>query len=737
MNLRILNSSLKCNILLFLTSFTIYFFYFHEILLHPNTLLSGITGDALKNYYTFVFHIKNDAHFLHFAGLNDPYGEHVIYTDCQPLFTFILRLLPFTHNHLIGILHLLLFFSFIITPLFLNRIFILLKVDRVSSFFISLAITLLSPQYHKLLAGHYALAYACVIPMCILLLLNFMQQRKTLNLVLLFCFNLTIFFLHPYFGLGTSLFTFVSLVTYDCIYFKYPRFLFRMVQTVFTGLLPLIIFKIFMVSTDHHVNRPTEPENATTLIANPASLLHPNFGPFRDVLLKLFKIEGTNFEGYSYMGIFLIVIVFVSAIAIPWFRKKIHFQRDSFSIFVASLVLLFLAFGLHNNLLSLLKIKISALEQFRASGRFIWFFYYTLPIFLLPFIYHTLNNNSVNTKKTGYILKAAAVLYFSFNLLEANSLYRMHREAFWKYRNFFSERCLSSEENALITTLKKSNLQSIIPLPLYHAGSEMYYRVETESMRLSMMYSYHCDLPIVSSFLSRTSITETEEVIQTLNSYKKQHGIDNYLTGGDFLLIKSNDQLLPDEERLFKKSKVIHKDSMVQMALVKESAIFKRLASEKQVIISDTKVEPTYSCSLVYIESEPRKPFITSNLKNYEGIYTLDSNLLESGTYIMSLRYYYSPNTHWDVDCHFIVDEVSANKAEWIVYARVKSFNGFYKGYAVFEQKITINKNCKYNFMLNGNSDRDYKISHFLLRPENTDVLLVSGTDSIFNNFPE
>ena len=45
-----------------------------------------------------------DQQALVFNGMNFPFGEHVIYTDCQPILTFILRLLPFTHNYLIGII---------------------------------------------------------------------------------------------------------------------------------------------------------------------------------------------------------------------------------------------------------------------------------------------------------------------------------------------------------------------------------------------------------------------------------------------------------------------------------------------------------------------------------------------------------------------------------------------------------------------------------------------------------
>ena len=208
---KFLNTSFKINLLLFICGFSIYFIYFYPVLLHPNSVLSSIYADALKNYYTFMFHIKNDESFFHFNDLNFPFGEHIVYTDCQPLLSFLLRCLPFTHDYLIGILHLFIFLSFIITPLILNSILLRQNIDKLSSFFISLAVVLLSPQYSRLLAGHYALTYMFIIPLCIVLLLNVIENKTLRNISLLSLFNTALFFLHPYFGFGCCVFSFFNL----------------------------------------------------------------------------------------------------------------------------------------------------------------------------------------------------------------------------------------------------------------------------------------------------------------------------------------------------------------------------------------------------------------------------------------------------------------------------------------------------------------------------------------------
>src|ERR1700733_5463679 len=100
-----ISQPLKIDLLIMGAAFCIYFIYFHHVFLNINSILSSITNDSLKNYYTYVYHVKNDSSLFQFAGMNYPFGEHVVYTDCQPALTILLKALPFTHNYLIGILH--------------------------------------------------------------------------------------------------------------------------------------------------------------------------------------------------------------------------------------------------------------------------------------------------------------------------------------------------------------------------------------------------------------------------------------------------------------------------------------------------------------------------------------------------------------------------------------------------------------------------------------------------------
>ena len=64
-------------------SLLVMYLYVPEIILHPNQYQAILSGDGLKNYYTFAYHIKHGSG-IWFDGLLFPYGEHSSFTDNQP-----------------------------------------------------------------------------------------------------------------------------------------------------------------------------------------------------------------------------------------------------------------------------------------------------------------------------------------------------------------------------------------------------------------------------------------------------------------------------------------------------------------------------------------------------------------------------------------------------------------------------------------------------------------------------
>ena len=317
-------------------------------------------------------------------------------------------------------------------------------------------------------------------------------------------------------------------------------------------------------------------------------------------------------------------------------------------------------------------------------------------------------------------------------------MFKMDQAYFWKFRNVFNTSQLNSEEQSILNKIKTSTIQAIVPLPLFYSGSETYDRLGfNNSMLPSMIYSAHSGLPILGALMSRTSISETENVLNLINSYKKQRPAISRLNENDFLIIRTEKTIMPDEERLLKSTSLFyHNDSLDFGTISKPNFLKRKLDKNLLLLKTDTKFNPDTNC-LVYIPFENREPFIKTNMKSTVRVFILDSNQLKSGRYVVSLRYYYSLKNYHGLACDMIITEADATKFYWKYIIPLRILNGFYDGFSVMEYNIDIEKNKKYEFVIDGREIRDYKISHFMLRPhdKNIGVITLKG-DTVYNNFP-
>lgn len=724
------NKDWKFEVLLLLISFGIYCVYFHNIFLNLNSSLSSITGDALKNYYTYAYHIINDEGILHFSGMNFPFGEHVIYTDCQPLLTFVLRYLPFTHPYVIGILHTVIFLSFIITPNILYRILKRLDIENFSAFLIAIGIAVLSPQFQKINGGHHGLAYGCVIPLSFLLLLCVIQNNT--KKIILSIYHILLFFLHPYIGFGMCLFTILFYLLLAVRKDNHKKLLYYSKIIFLHGLLPILFFKLFMKLSDLHLNRTTEPYGNNALVENLDTLLAPDFGPFKTLMESLFKNKITHFEGHSYLGFFTIVLcLMVVFISLRWHRH-LNIKNEIFAALTAAFILLLVSFGLHIKVLNILNIQSASLNQFRANCRFAWHFYFILPLFVFAFLNQNKQKLFANSSR---FIPLLASVFVIFQLLEGHYFFERDKQYFWHYKNVFKYDALSVEEKNVIKKINSSQSQAILPLPLFHVGSEMFDRIGSDlSMIPSMIYSFHTGLPIISSWMSRTSMTETREVLQLMNASKKNKSAFDKMNRQPIFIIKTNDNLLPDEERLDKKVDYFFKNDSLQFGFI-NSEILNTPIFQKSVLLLKRNLFGDTS-NIVFIKTENKKPFSEAKLEGFETMFVLDSNKIETGTYILSFRYYYSGKNYKSLAGNVLVTRNDGKEYKWLYYQQLSTLSGFYNNYDVFEFKVELEKYCRYEFSINGHLGEPFHVSHFLLRPENVNVMIEekNGSKSL-NNF--
>jgi len=724
------NKDRKVMLLLFAASLVLYSIYLYPVFLNLNSLLSSITLDSIKNYYTFVYNIRHGGFDFEFKGMNYPFGEHVVYTDCQPLLGFILKLVPPLYPYSIGILHGLLFLSFVMTPLILFRILRIWQLPTIPAFMFSLGLALLSPQFQKINGGHHALAYGCIFPYAILLLLKWYNYNNIRSLFAIFLYNTLIFFIHPYLGFCLCLFTFITMLVSVLITQRRKK-LRTYLYLLIAGILPLVVFKVFMFLTDKHAGRPTEPFGAEVLVENIGSLLVPVFGPFQSFFTKIFPAPTEHFEGHSYLGAATLFTSVVFFITLPFIVRKKQFSSDVIALFISALLILFFSFGWHHHLLRFLNITLPELKQFRAVSRFAYVFYFCFPLVLIVLIYRVFNIYS----KT-FLTTVLSVLFLGLSIWEANDYLKMNASVYWHFPNFFNEKYLNSNDKKGLEFVVNSHSQAIMPLPLFHGGSEMYdRRGSSNSMIPSMIYSYHSALPIVSMMGSRTSITESEELINLLNSYKKENVLRSKLKKENLLIIKTDDELLPDEERLAKKVYFEARQDSITLGEISIAKLFEQKLDNLLYDISDsTTIDKR---KVVFVASANRKPFLEANMDDYEKIMTLSPNQLDAGKYVISFHYYYPERNFKWLATDLIITEGENETYRWAQNIPVRILSGFYKGFGVFEYFVDIQPSTRYEFILKGRESKTYHIRNFLLRPANISTKYIQNSITLLNNFPE
>lgn len=721
-------------LLLLVVSTLIYGYYFRDLVFHLNTVLYRADGDSLKNYYTFVWHCRNDKEALYLSGLNFPYGEHIVYTDCQPLLSLILRQFPFAGDHLIGIMHALILCSFIVTPLLLQRLFTLLGTPALPSFFFSLSVALLSPQINRL-GGHFALACGCVIPLAILLFLKYLRSRRLSNLIFCAIYNSLLFLIHPYLGLGCSGFFAVALLCYELLQKEKRSVPKRLLPYLTAGLAPVALFRLFMVATDKRHDRPDEPWGMDIMdgAANMESVFTPFFGPFDPFLKLFFKSKHVEWETWSYVGIAPIILAVLLLIGLPLYYKKIRLSREVTVLLITGVLFLLFSFGLHNSILRKLHLEVTALNQFRVVGRFAWFFYFLLPLVLIPALTQVLQL-LVKEKRRVLVLGCIAITYFAFCFTESAALFNFIMRGNFTTRNLFNPATLTTEEQRLLAQIDSMKPQAIVPLPLFHIGSEVYQRNGQRSTAPAMFWSFHTGIPILSDMLSRTSLRETEESIELLNIYKENRPILNQLDQRPLLMLLCDTLFQPDEQRMLQRLRPFSETAKLRFFTATKSdlCISKSEKSDYRLITKDSVPENT-----IWIPSQAHPPYIETRIDAFSPAFVMEPNSLTPGPYIVSFHYHLKKKKLRYIFSGLIVEKTDPAPLKWKYDLPIRVTSGFYDSVVVAESRVVIEKDERYRFLIHGKSKEKYFISNFLIRPDTLNVKAASNSRVSYNNYPE
>jgi hypothetical protein len=689
--------------------------------------LSTGEGDAVKNYYTCLYHVCRDKSLLEFGGMNYPYGEHVIYTDGQPLIANILRFLPFTHGSLVGILHSLLMISLITSPLILFRLFSSERISPVLSFFLSMGIVLLAPQIFRF-GGHLSLAYTFVVPLNLLLILQAFRSPGTKRSIILCIYNSFLFLLHPYLGLGASLFTFFAFL-FHALFSERSKILKNILIAAITGCLPVLLFNIFMSISDSHTDRPEDPYGSDFMFANMESILTPAFGPLRHFMQQIIKVKRMEWEGQAYIGAFMFFVTPVVIVSLFVNRDIRVKSRYAAHLLCAALIMLLIAFGLHHFILRAAGIEIGFVKQFRSAGRFAWYFYYCLPVFILPELIRLMEK----TKWKALTIPVAGCFFIS-NLIEGNAFVSGTGKSFFRQRNFFNQKLLSENEKTCLRHLDSCHAQAIVPLPLFHVGSELYEYHGEKSMAPAFMFSFHSGLPLISSMLARTSIRESIRVLEIANLYKRNRPVMDSLHD-PLIVLTTKGALYPEEKRLQNLSSAVFRYDSVIFSTIKPEDLetFNNLSRFTDITNSKNEIANN---NVLFIKNLNRKPFLESRISEKTVLLNLPAGQLTAGHYVLSLHYHFRLRSFRSGNILRIDEYNDRLHVVKQTEKRVLHSVGIYDGFTVAEAFLQIVRGHSYTISLSDDSDKQYHVSHLLIRPDTMNLMYVSGNDTLLNNYP-
>ncbi len=508
------------NILLFLGFHFVILFvlwiYFPSIVAHPNEILTVTSGDSLKNYFTFVFHVIHGAG-INFEGMFYPFGEHSTFTDNQPglaiplgwIHRNILDLSPY----IFFIFHYVLLIGLTQCAFFLYKILRHYNVGCLWSLFAALIITLMNPQIFRI-SGHFALSYP-LIPLVWFFIIK-LEKEEITNFTLLAFILLSAFFglLHPYLILVNTVFVFSYYV------FKYLLKKKNNWQLFFLTFSPFVIFKVFMQLTD---SAPFRPSNPWGLFAYRAKF-EDVFFPFYEPLGSWFRssIGGLSpyfAESYGYIGVAgqLAIIALLVFVAIRIKQRKIPLLLNRNLVFITCVSFFTLLVARFLPELDFVFDLFSGLRQFRSLGRLSWIFYFGFTVFSFYFLHELYRSIR---KKWPVLAVGLAIIVIPLVLLDTHFLLSSIQKNFKMY----SGENLLVKNRSIQTLLKEKEMeaedfQAVFSLPVSTLGNERLGRP------MPWHASYHCwplsyqtGIPNTAINMSRSSISRSLQILQLQSS---------------------------------------------------------------------------------------------------------------------------------------------------------------------------------------------------------------------------
>ena len=564
-------------------------FFYGKVLWSPNDSMFSHSGDGIKNYFTYAYHIAHNSNATNFDGMNYPFGESYLYTDCHPVFAYAFRaishVVPIVQTHSVGLLNGVLLLSMFLTFLFMHLLLLELKFLRWFSVLFSITIAVLSPQLFRL-DGHLALSYSVALPLSWWLLLrclragqNKVQHARSIAIMMLN--NLFWLFIHAYLGVIVLSFLLCMVFLNFLSQGKTGQKRWHHAGLLLTICAPIALFLIHENTIDLHENRTDNPSGFFLHNAELDDVFIPHDRPFRPFFDQLTgNIIKQKWEARGYVGLAnsLIFLIGLLTALIALFRKKLRpHLRDFFDhglvnvALLASILVLLFALAIPFRQFPDLLEMVPVLKQFRATGRFVWPFYFAFSVFS-AYVFQRLTLILLNRSRFAGVSFIALVFLVTFAEGAVGHHHMSHRIS--SQKNVFLPEHLSPGFQVLLDQIDSEQYQAIISFPFFYNGSESFSRPRDElAVTNSLIVAYHTGLPCVSTNLTRTSVDESKKIVQFLSPGYYPKNIQADLTDNrPFLVVKTGTNFTTYEKAIIEKAEPIDfADGLGIMRLSKEA----------------------------------------------------------------------------------------------------------------------------------------------------------------------
>lgn len=574
---------------------------FGPVFWHPGSYLFSSVEDGVKNYYTALWYVAHDTG-SRFTGMNYPFGEHVVFTDAQPLLSFGLAWL---HRHGLAFDGVAVLNSAMLLAQVLSAPPLLALLRRCGlpawyASIITVLIVLLAPQLDRLL-GHYALAYACVIPMLWYLAVRAAESRRPLLWYAAYAVA-TLFFggLHPYYLPISAL---LLLALGAVAWWQQPgraswgerlRYWLPLVLAV---AVPIGLFQGVLALTDPYAaDRPATPYGFFAYSSSVWSVFFPVEQPVRGWWQAIFHTPDPEWEGQAYVGLAGTLV----AMATLWRLGRYLLARRwtklrwpalppvlRTSLWASLLIILFaMGWPFRWGLEGLVPF-LGPIKQFRSIGRFAWIFYYFYSVYAAYALYQGFRW----LRQRGRPQLAAGALAALLLLWAAEGVFNTAHKAYQIRHPRAAGRSLTADTAArylgrlAAAGQRAGAYQAIVPIPYYSLGSEVFDVFSSDlSSYETMRASLETGLPIATAMLSRTALYQA----QALNQVRSHPAIDKTLLGylpdqrPLLLVIAAKAPRDSADAALLARARIFYRDSTVWLAELPLHKLEGRLALEAE-----------------------------------------------------------------------------------------------------------------------------------------------------------